>query len=255
MNDHWPIHARRWALVGPPLRPAPDDVARFAAEVARWQAPRALLLGVTPELATMRWPDGAAVVAVDRSQAMIDAIYPGPGAVRGDWSALPIAGGAIDVAIGDGCLTNLGFPDGYRAFAAELRRVLAEGGALVLRVFAAPDPPESLAEVAAALAAGRVASFHALKWRVAMAIQDADRTVAVQAIRAAVDALIPDRDALTAWPRAEIDTLDHYRDSDLRYSFPTLAEVNAALAADLAPATCHAATHRDAYPTVVWTPR
>lgn len=87
-RDHWPRHARQWALVGPPLRPGPDDVAATERAVAAWsagegRAPRALVLGVTPELVTMAWPAGARVLAVDRSAAVIDAILP-RGAASGD---------------------------------------------------------------------------------------------------------------------------------------------------------------------------
>ena len=32
-DDHWPRHARQWALIGPPLRPVPADVAALCAGV------------------------------------------------------------------------------------------------------------------------------------------------------------------------------------------------------------------------------
>jgi SAM-dependent methyltransferase len=238
MRDHWPHHARQWALVGPPLRPGAGDVARLCGEVG--PDARVLLLGVTPELAGVPC---RSLVAVDRSAAMIEAIFPpGPAAaaVRGDWCALPLADRSIDVAIGDGSLSNLRFPDQYVGFAGELRRVLAPGGKAALRVFTSPAP------------AAPPASFHALKWQIAMAIAPPDRNVAVAAIHAAFDAQHPDRAALaarTGWPRAEIDTIDAYRGADLRYSFPTLLEVCGALA--LGDARVLAG---DPYPTLVWTP-
>lgn len=242
--DHWGHHARQWARIGPPLRPGPEDVAAVAAEVERWCAhharpPRLLLLGVTPELAAHRWPAGTSLVAIDRSRPMIGAVFPAAAvppatvAAVGEWAALPVAAGAVDVIIGDGALSTLRFSDQYRAVAAELARVLAPGGRLVLRLFAAPAEAEPLAAVAADLAAGAVDSFHSLKWRAAMAVQPAERNVGVVDIAAAVDALAPDRDALaarTGWSRDAIDTIDAYRGSAARYSFPTLAEVEAALA-------------------------
>jgi hypothetical protein len=58
---HWNAHARRWANLGHPLRPGPQDIARYEAAVAELfsSAPlKALLLGVTPEVACMSWPSG-----------------------------------------------------------------------------------------------------------------------------------------------------------------------------------------------------
>lgn len=269
VRDHWPHHARQWARIGPPLRPDRDDVAITRGELAAWtasagRAPRALILGVTPELAALPWPPGTALTGVDRALAMIDAVWPrdrvppGARAVAGEWTALPLADRTVDLALGDGVLSNLAFPGGYAALAAELHRVLDRDGRVVVRVFAAPARPVALAEVAAALAAGAVASVHALKWQLAMAIQRADRNVAVAAILDAFDALVPDRDALaarTGWSRDAIDTVDAYRGSTLRYSFPTLDEVVAAVAAHLTCATVHAADRESRYPTVAFTPR
>lgn len=247
-DDHWPLHARQWSRVGVPLRPSAADVAIAAREVAAWAAargrpPRALLLGVTPELAAMAWPAGTTLAAVDRSAAMVAAVFPSPGtpglpagatATAGDWRALAAADAAFDVVLGDGCLACLPYAAGYRALAAELRRVVAADGMVALRLFALPEPAdaEPLAAVAAALRAGRIASFHALKWQIAMAIAPPDRNVAVVEILRAFDAIAPDRAALP-WPPDVVATIDVYRDSDAVYSFPTEAEARAALAPEL----------------------
>ncbi len=240
-DDHWPRHARQWALVGPPLRPSPADVAAVRAQLARCgPTPRGLVLGVTPELIGAGWPATARLIAVERSADVIAALGPrGPTAtaLQADWRALPLAARSIDLVVGDGVLSTLRFPDDYRALAGELTRVLAPGGRVALRLFAAPAVAEPLDAVAAALGAGTIGSFHALKWRVAMAIQPADRNVAVAAIGRAVEALCGDRAALaarTGWPRAVIDAIESYRGSALTYSFPTPAEVMAALGDALA---------------------
>lgn len=235
--DHWPLHARQWALVGPPLRPSDEDVGAAAAAIDAWtrahgRAPRALLLGVTPELASL---PVASLVAIDRVPAMIDALFvrgPGRDAQVGEWSALPLPAGAIDVVLGDGALSCVAYPAGYRAIAAELARVTAAGAIVALRLFAAPARRESIGEVARALAAGAIAGFHALKWRLAMAVAPADRNVRVAEIVAAFDAIAPDRAALarrTGWAPETIATIDVYRGSDTVYSFPTEAEAVAEL--------------------------
>ena len=68
-RDHWNQHAQQWQFVGPPLRPTREDVDLFVRLVdeglprARGLPPRAALLGVTPELATMPWPEGTRLAA------------------------------------------------------------------------------------------------------------------------------------------------------------------------------------------------
>ena len=265
-RDHWPRHARQWALVGPPLRPGAADVQLMEAEAAArhvatgGRSLAALILGVTPELVTMRWPDDTRVVAVERSADVIGAIFPataGAEVVVADWRALPRPDASLDLVIGDGSLSNLAFPADYRLLAAELGRVLAPGGRVALRLFAAPETREPLAAVAVALASGTIGSVHALKWRIAMAIQPDDRNVAVADIGRAFDELVPDRAALAdrrGWDPAVIATIDVYRDSTLVYSFPTQAEVGAALA-PLVTVACHTPTYElgDRCPTLVLT--
>jgi hypothetical protein len=258
--DHWSENARRWALLGPPLRPCAEDTALAARALARGgeDLARGLVLGVTPELVTLPWPAGATVIAADRVRAMIDVVFP-PGPARhpivADWLALPFAAGAIDVALGDGCLSTLPYPDGYRAFAAELARVAR---LVALRVFVAPPRPETIVDVALALPT--IASFDALKWRVAATLAGDDRNVPLVAIHAALTAALPDRDALaarTGWRRDAIDHVDVYRTSPARYSFPTLAEVRAAFAADLEEVACEVPSYPlgDRFPTVTWRSR
>jgi SAM-dependent methyltransferase len=220
--DHWERMVRGWRLLGPPLRPSPADLAFVAPRIAG--ARRGVVLGVTPELVELPWP--GRIVAVERDRAMIGALYKrATGAVLGDWRALPLATAAFDVAVGDGCLTVLTELADYGRFAAELARVLAPAGRAILRAFVAPEPREPLA----AIATDPSKSFHALKWRIAMALGE---RVAVAAIKATFDALFPDRDALaasTGWNPEVIAGIDMYAGSTV-YTFPTLATAVAALA-------------------------
>ena len=74
---------------------------------------------------------------------------------------------------------------------------------------------------------GRIRSFHALKWRVAMLLSDGPEfSVAVAEIHATFDRLFPDRERLAAaggWPGELISTIDAYAGAPTRYTFPTLA--------------------------------
>ena len=243
--EHWARIARHWALLGPPLRPSPEDVAIAAA--AAKGARRLLVLGVTPELASLDVPER---IAIDRSRAMVDVILPrGVPGIVGDWRALPLASGSIDLVCGDGALACVPFPDGARALAAELARVLAPGGRAVLRLFASPPLRESLDDVRAAI--GSIAGFHAFKWRLAMAMAGHDRAVHVADVWRAFEAISGDRAALP-WPRAIIDTIDAYRDSPVSFWFPTVDETRAALA-PLVDVACHTPGYElgDRCPTLI----
>src|SRR5512147_2066255 len=109
-DDHWVRPAQSWALRASPLRPAPEDVAVYEREFRRWHertraAPlRVVLLGVTPEIATMPWPAATRMVAVDVSRAMIRGVWSGAAlghaAVCASWTALPLADGSEHLAIG-----------------------------------------------------------------------------------------------------------------------------------------------------------
>lgn len=257
-RDHWSHHARQWRHVGPPLRPVAEDVALFERLVAgdRRTSLRAALLGVTPELARMRWPRGTRLVAFDRCPAMLAEVWPGTAAlgrapcflesaraVRADWCALPAAAASLDVVVGDGCYTLLDAARGYPALGREVARALAPGGRFVMRFFVRPERPEPVDAVFADLRAGRIGSFHAFKWRLAMALHGSlAEGVAVAEIWSHWRARERDAEALAAhlgWPAAEVRTIDAYRAASARYTFPTLAEARASLAEDFVERACH----------------
>ena len=240
----WSRNARQWSLIGPPLRPGPEDVVGYEAAVREWHGtagrpPRALLMGVTPEIATMRWPDRTEIVAIDHSLPMILSVWPGPavpvsGAACGDWTRLPLADGSRDLAIGDGCLSAMRFPEQYEGTLQAVHRVLAPGGRLVLRFFCRPETGEQLENVFDDLWAGRIGNFHVFKWRFAMAVHG---TLAEGVILSELWRIwkreVPEPGRLAerlGWPIDVIGTIDAYRDVASRYTFPTLPEAKAVLA-------------------------
>jgi SAM-dependent methyltransferase len=250
------------------LRPGPEDLAVVAEAAAGWQAAhpdarlRALILGVTPELATLAWPPQTTVTAVDQSPGMIRHVWPGAPdrALCADWRRLPLPDGAVDLIAGDGCCSLLPFPDEVHALAAELRRVLTPGGIYVLRAFVQPEAREDLAAVGAALWSGRIGNFHVFKWRLVMSLQPSTaRGVQLADVWDAWHALCPDPDALAearGWPLSTITTIDSYRGAPAVYRFPTLAELRAVLSANFTEVACHTPTYElgERCPTLVWVP-
>ena len=103
-----------------------------------------------------------------------------------------------------------------------------------MRVFIRPDRPESPEQVHNALAAGEIGSFHAYKWRLAMALHPS----LLEGVRPATvwqtwQNQGPDAQALaaaTGWPAAQIATIDSYREAQATYYFPTLGELQQTLA-------------------------
>lgn len=234
---HWQSIARQWALVGPPLRPSPQDVAFVESEVEAWvrrsgRAPRVLLLGVTPELCRMAWPAGTDLIGVDRSRDMIDAVWPGPpSAARcADWLSLETVADAAsrDVVLCDGGLHLLAHPAEQRALAQSLGRIVAPGGMAILRLFAPPARRESPEAVLADLAAGAVPNLNVLKLRLAMAMMaDAATGVELDAVWHRLHEHEPDLEALAArlgWRTEHTMAINSYRGSKGRYHFVTRDE-------------------------------
>jgi hypothetical protein len=210
-------------------RAAIDEFLRAAEP----REPRALVLGVTPELRSAATGAGSRVVCVDRSPEMIRLIaagrLPAPGAAAcGDWLALPLPAKSVDLALGDGGFTLLAFPGQYDVVCAELRRVLRSPARLVVRCFVQAPVREPVAAVIADLERGRIKSFLVFRWRLAMAMQeDAAAGIVVDRIWNFVSERWPDLDRLAddhGWSREVVHSIEFYRGAAARYSFPTLEE-------------------------------
>jgi hypothetical protein len=266
----WTAHAKQWRLIDVPLRPSPEDLLVYEERVAGWQRTHpshrvhGLLLGVTAELATMSWPAGTSLLAVDRSHPMVSNVWPRPAhgaAICADWRALPLGAASRDVALGDGAFSMLPSPQGYEAFVRNLRRVLTDDGLLVLRCYCSPEKREPVAQVFADLHARRIASFHAFKWRLAMALQQSTgEGIRLADIWDCWSAEVPDPDALAArcgWPAEVVRGIQIYRGVDTRYTFPTLAETRRAFSPAFSPESLHVGTYElaERCPILAFRPR
>jgi len=231
----WQQHASQWSLVGAPLRPSPADAALMRGAALAHHGPGAhdlqvCVLGVTPEVVGLDWPPGSTIRAFDHSADMVQKVWRPHPTLRcevslADWSELPLDHGTVDVFAGDNSLGALPSVVKCQDVLRELHRALKPTGVLCLRCFIAPELPETLQAIQEEVGRGRVGSFHALKWRVAMALcPGPDHNVAVHRIVECFDSLFPDRQLLShrqGWPVTVINTIDAYRDSDVRYTFFT----------------------------------
>jgi methyltransferase family protein len=190
---------------------------------------KVLLLGVTPELADL----GADLTAVDRNDNMLKHVWPGDSLRRraclGDWRNLQLGSNVFSSCIADGSLNAVTYPDEIVRILNGVSEALEPGGRFVCRLYATPDRCESLDDVRAAAMNGGIQSFHALKWRVAMATVAAQHNpnIRVTAILESFERLFPDRKMLTqrcGWPQEIIDTIDVYRDSTDIYCFPAAGQ-------------------------------
>jgi SAM-dependent methyltransferase len=182
-----------------------------------------LILGVTPELYHLTWPDGAEVSAADHTAAMIHEIWPGPAGAAHltEWTSLPFAAASHDVVLCDGGLHLVKYPEGSRQLAQEVRRILTPGGLCILRLFLPPRKRESARNVLTDLRAGRIGNLNLLKFRLWMALQtNPTEGVELGRVWDAVYSAAPDLELLATsigWPTDHMLAINTYRDSPGRY--------------------------------------
>jgi SAM-dependent methyltransferase len=253
-------YIRRWNLVGPPLRPYWEDLQIMQGEIARWcranggSAARALILGVTPELAALDWPTHSRVYSVDRSIEMIRSIWytsapHAKGAAAGDWAKLPVRDRSFDLMLGDGSFAFWAWPDGYRCLLDEAVRTLKPSGRLIVRFQVRPEVLETPVHVFDELAAGRIGGFNTFKWRLVVAVHgDSTDGVRLGDVWNAwrKSGVEPERLAVERrWPLAVIQTIDAYRDAEIRYFIPRAGELHALLGERLREVACHTPTYEE----------
>jgi len=235
MTNHWVEFRRHWDQVGPPLRPSSVDIAWYLDGIDRWAhdhgPPRALILGVTPELYDLPWPKGTSLLAMDHTPEMITALWPGPrhAVVCADWRAMPLTARSRDIVLCDGGISLLDYPHGQEAVVRTLRRVVAPGGLCMLRLFVPPARRETPDAVLRDLLAGRIANLNLLKLRLAMALQkDFAQGVPLKRVWEAFHRAAPDFGGLAArlgWSLDHLSVINVYRDSDTRYYYLRVADV------------------------------
>lgn len=233
----WQKQLAQWAHLGAPLKPHPDDLAHHEAVIQEWATrhggPRALLLGVTPEIARLRWPAGTHLVACDLSVPMLQHVWPGfpgpgKGAICASWLQLPLAHASRDLVVADGSFNLFPYPERCLLLLDAARQLLAIGGFVLLRVFCRPEAGETPAAVLADLQAGRIGNFHIFKFRLAMSlVRSTAEGVKLADVWECWHKQGPRPEELTArlgWSAPIVGTIEAYQGQQTRYYFPTRAE-------------------------------
>jgi hypothetical protein len=235
-KDHWEEMAQQWRQAGPPLRPSKQDSRFYRDTVMEWHqrsnvAPRVLILGVTPDIYYLPWPEGTDILAVDRSRPMIDIVWPGPeeAVLCTDWLSMTLPDHSRDIVFCDGGLHLLSYPGEQQQLVHILRNILSIKGLCVFRIFVPPPHKESPEAVLQELLEGKIPNINVLKLRLAMSLQNkAVKGVELRKVWSALHEISPDLEGLAekiGWPVEHMLAINMYRDSRARYSFVTVEQV------------------------------
>ena len=234
-SDRWQENARRWQHLGPPLRPSAQDIGFNSDIVQEWGrhhgTPRVLLLGVTPEIYNLPWPEGTSFLAVDHSQAMIDAVWPGPKEATQciDWFSLQLPDNSRDIVLCDGGLPLIAYPHKQQQLVRILQAILSDQGLCILRLFVPPPQQESPDAVLSDLLEGKISNLNILKLRLGMSLMKSTAEgVAVGMIWQLIHEVAPDLERLASrigWSVEHMLVINAFRGSADRFYFVTVTQV------------------------------
>jgi SAM-dependent methyltransferase len=234
-TGHWHSIAKIWEQVGPPLRPSLQDIAFLNITITLWvrdnDLPRVLILGVTPELYHLPWPNGTDLLAVDQTRGMIDSIWPGPPdtAICADWTTMPLQSNSRDIVLCDGGIHLLAYPNEHRKFVQTLYRITTSSGLCIFRLFVPPKEREEPDKVLRDLLDAKISNLNLLKLRLGMALhRNITQGVQLRRVWNAVHEVAPDFNTLASrlgWSIEHMLVINTYRDCPKRYYFLDLDDV------------------------------
>jgi SAM-dependent methyltransferase len=238
-SDDWSKSALALGIARPPWTPRAEDGALLLEAMipyvtGREAVPVVALLGVTPALTQLSWPEGARVLAVDASPTMVRSHWRAhPSApssvICARWQALPLPDDSLAAVAGDGSLNALPYA-AYQDLLGEVARVLAPGGVLILRCFVRPDTRVEVEDLTQDLARRAFPNSAPFRLRLCMSLADHDGALVLGTLLERFNALFPDRSKLASmagWPIDEVDRFDMDRDSKIQLTFPSLSQLAA----------------------------
>ncbi|AOY80925.1 class I SAM-dependent methyltransferase [Moorena producens JHB] len=271
-KNPWEKYPKFWNNLGAPLRPSDQDIDFLKIELLPRlnsispELKHMVLLGVTPELATLPWSENTKISAIDNSPDMIRKVWPEKKvprgrAILGNWLELPLADHSSDVVLGDGCFTLLDYCDGYQKMLSEILRVLKPEGLFAIRFFLRPSPPESVTTIFEELRAKYIGNFHVFKWRLAMALQkNIEDGIPMNNVFKFWKKEVSEPKKLLDdlnWPIEVLSTIYIYENSPSVYTFPTLNEVRKLFASQFIELFCYFPDYElgERCPTMIFKPK
>lgn len=235
-EGQWPLVAKQFlSNIGHPLRPNLEDIRIYEGLIkcrtAGDSKTIALVLGVTPEIYNLSSKIFDHVFAIDRTEAMINYVWPGERTqvFQKDWTDLKGLPLQTDTIFCDGGLHLLGHPDQQGLLISGVESSLNQGGRFIARLFCPPKTRETSAEVLSALTKGNIPSMNHLKIRLGNAMQEnVFSGVRLGDIWAMLDRALSDRNSFfctLGWDKDTVDVIDLYKDSDARYHFMSVDQV------------------------------
>ena len=269
---HWKNYFKWWDIIGSPLRPDPQDLDFLKLEVlpklkaVSFDIKKVVLLGVTPEIATLPWSEDTDILAIDSSHDMIRAVWPEDKvsrgkAICGDWGQIPLVDNFCDLVLGDGSFNCLDYPNGYQMVLQEIFRVLKPEGLLSMRFFLRPSQSEDVKTVFEELRANSIGNFHIFKWRLAMALQKSlEEGIPVANIWETWQQEVPNPEKFLqklGWPVELLATINIYKDSPSVYRFPTLKEARQSFSSNFTEVSCYTPSYElgERFITLVFHPK
>jgi SAM-dependent methyltransferase len=235
-DDKWSGQSKRWQHVGPPTRPTDEDgkmMLELASANLQGSKTHIGMFGVTPEVVQLDWPNGASMQAFDLSVDMIRHVWsPNPQlncqVTQADWRDIPLPESSFDLIVGDGIFTAVGSRKAVEQVFQESSRILKSDGIMILRCFVLPDNAESIEIVIKDALEGKIRHFGTLKWRLAMALVDANSQVSPSLIHSVFNDNFKSRSLLaqnTSWDIETINTIDAYEFMQGSFYFPHFDEL------------------------------
>lgn len=238
----WEDIARGYSAFSGPLVPSSEDIgiyedlARRSLSDVRSGVFNAVVLGVTPDIVRMNWPVASRILAIEKSPAVIRALWPGD--ISGfcevrcaSWFDMPVELHSAEMVVGDGALSACRYPEEVRVLGSEVSRVLRPGGMFVVRAYIQPPVAESVESVFDALWRAGGLSVDVFKMRLWLAMQrSASEGVAVRHAAKIMQRFGIDRQYMRehlGWCDAAVEPFEKWGASDAVYSFPSLAELRA----------------------------
>lgn len=234
----WEIVSKNWDRITPPFRPHEQDV-KFISKVlsgenVAYKSNRLLLLGVTPELATLEIPEDSKMIAVDNNEAMIKNVWPELNDPRkevkfGDWLDMSFDHKSFDIIMGDGVFAPLRYPKQARKLLQNVRNLLHSEGLFIFRIFLNNEEPENPENVIDAVLSGDIKSVWPFKFRLMRSVQS--ETVQGAKMDNVWKFLVnegPDFDTLikkTGWPSQSLESFKLYEGSEVVITYPKLTEI------------------------------